>query len=64
MREMYQVFNMGHRFEIYTDEKTAEEMIGISSEYNVDAKVIGHVEPSDNRKLTIRANDSVYEYIE
>ncbi len=64
IREMYQVFNMGHRFEIYTDERTAEEMIGISAGFNIDAQVVGHVEPSDKKRLTIRANDSVYEYLE
>lgn len=61
-KEMYQVFNMGHRFEIYTDEKAAEEMIRISSEFNVEAKVIGHVEKSDQKKLTIKTERGVYTY--
>jgi phosphoribosylformylglycinamidine cyclo-ligase len=61
-KEMYQVFNMGHRFEIYTDEKAAEEMIGISSAFNIEAKVIGHVEKSDQKKLTIKTEKGVYTY--
>jgi len=42
--EMYQVFNMGHRMEVYTDEKTAIKIIALSQSFNVDAQVIGHVE--------------------
>ncbi len=61
-KEMYQVFNMGHRFEIYTDEKFAVEMIDIAAGYNVDAKVIGHVEESDEKKLTIKTDSGVYTY--
>lgn len=61
-KEMYQVFNMGHRFEIYTDEKAAEEMIMISSGFNVEAKVIGHVEKSDQKTLTIKTERGVYTY--
>ena len=49
-KEMYQVFNMGHRFEIYTDEKSAVEMIDIAAGYNVDAQVVGHVEKSDEEE--------------
>ncbi|MEX2372089.1 MAG: AIR synthase related protein [Bacteroidales bacterium] len=61
-QEMFQVFNMGHRFEIYTDERTAEDMIRISEDYQVDAKVIGHVEKSNTKKLTIRSEGIDYEY--
>ena len=61
-KEMYQVFNMGHRFEIYTDEKSAVEMIGIAAGYNVDAQVIGHVEESDEKKLTIKTDKGEYTY--
>jgi phosphoribosylformylglycinamidine cyclo-ligase len=42
--EMYKVFNMGHRMEIYTDEVTAQELISISKSFDVEAKVIGRVE--------------------
>ncbi len=61
-REMYQVFNMGHRFEIYTDAGTAQDIVQISEGFNVDAKVIGYVEDSDSKKLTIRTSRGVYEY--
>lgn len=54
-REMYQVFNMGTRLEIYTDEKAAESIIGIANEFGVDAQVIGRVEPSTKKELTIVA---------
>lgn len=52
-REMYQVFNMGTRLEIYTDERSADTIIGISKKYGVDAKVIGRVEPSQKNELAI-----------
>jgi phosphoribosylformylglycinamidine cyclo-ligase len=61
-REMYQVFNMGHRFEIYTDEISAEEIISISKGFKIDAKIIGRVEESDHKKLTIKAESGSYEY--
>jgi phosphoribosylformylglycinamidine cyclo-ligase len=53
--EMYEVFNMGHRFEIYTDEKTAAEIISLSGKLNIDAKIVGHTESSDKNKLTIKS---------
>jgi phosphoribosylformylglycinamidine cyclo-ligase len=43
--EMYQVFNMGHRMEVYTDESTAKEVIAIAKSFNVDAQIIGRVLP-------------------
>jgi phosphoribosylformylglycinamidine cyclo-ligase len=46
-KEMYKVFNMGHRFEIYTQPEIAEEIISISKSFNIDAKIIGRVEPFD-----------------
>jgi phosphoribosylformylglycinamidine cyclo-ligase len=61
-REMYQVFNMGHRFEIYTDPDTAKEMISISAGFNVDAKIIGYVEESDKKMLTIKTDRGIYIY--
>ncbi len=60
--EMYRVFNMGHRFEIYTDEKTAEEIIGISSSFNIQAKVIGHAEAASSRKLTVKSAFGTFIY--
>jgi phosphoribosylformylglycinamidine cyclo-ligase len=62
-KEMYQVFNMGHRLEIYTDEVSAQRMIEISNEFGVDAQIIGRVEASDNgKKLTIKSQYGLFEY--
>jgi phosphoribosylformylglycinamidine cyclo-ligase len=52
-QEMYKVFNMGHRFEIYLPEKFAADIIKISRQFNVEAKIIGHCEASENRSLVI-----------
>lgn len=52
-QEMYKVFNMGHRMEVYTDENTAEALIEISKSFGVEAQVIGKVENADEKKLTI-----------
>lgn len=60
--EMYKVFNMGHRMEIYTDEKTAEEIIGISQSYRLEAKIIGHVESSDKPRLTLKTKEGSFSY--
>lgn len=51
--EMFRVFNMGHRFEIYTDQKSAEEITGIAASFNLEAKIIGHCEASEGKRLTI-----------
>ncbi|PKQ70231.1 AIR synthase related protein [Raineya orbicola] len=62
-QEMYQVFNMGHRLEIYlSDLKIAEEIIAISKSFGVKAQIIGRVEASDEKKLTIRSKYGVFEY--
>jgi phosphoribosylformylglycinamidine cyclo-ligase len=61
-KEMYKVFNMGHRFEIYTDRKNAAQIIDIASGFNLDAQIIGHCEPSDNKKLTISNESGTFEY--
>jgi phosphoribosylformylglycinamidine cyclo-ligase len=53
-REMYKVFNMGHRMEVYIEEKYAQQVIDISKSFSVDAKVIGRVEPSDKKQVTIK----------
>ena len=52
-KEMYQVFNMGHRMELYVEPSIAEDIIEISKNFSVDAQVIGHVESSKNKKLTL-----------
>ena len=61
-REMYQVFNMGHRMEIYVDEKFANNIISISKSFNVDAKVIGKVEKSNTKKLSILTEEGEFIY--
>lgn len=61
-REMYQVFNCGHRMELYVDEKIANDIIEISKSYNVDAQIIGRVEASETKKLTITSAYGVFEY--
>ncbi len=58
--EMYQVFNMGHRMEIYVPEIIAEEIIAISKSFDVDAKIVGRVEPSEQKKLTIKSTQGTF----
>lgn len=54
-KEMYKVFNMGHRMEIYTDEETAKEIINISKSFNVDAQIVGRVEASNEKSVEIHS---------
>jgi len=61
-KEMYQVFNMGHRLEIYTDENSAQSIINISKSFNLDAKIIGRVEDCKENKLSISTNKGLFEY--
>ena len=61
-KEMYKVFNMGHRMELYVDPNVAEEIVNISKSFDINAKVIGRVEPSDIKKLTIRSEHGTFEY--
>lgn len=61
-REMYQVFNMGHRMELYTNSKVAADIIEISRKYNLDAKIIGRVEAADSASLTIRSEYGEFYY--
>ena len=60
--EMYKVFNMGHRMEIYCDEKNASPLIEIAGTYNLEAKVIGRVEAADAKKLTIKSTEGIFTY--
>ena len=60
--EMYKVFNMGHRMEIYCDEKIAKEMIGIASQFNMAAQIVGRVEADVEKRLTISSVNGVYKY--
>lgn len=61
-QEMYKVFNMGHRMEIYTDQETAQEIIKISKSFNVDAQIVGKVEQSPKTKLTIKSEFGEFVY--
>lgn len=61
-KEMYQVFNMGHRMELYVDAKIAGEIIKISKSFNVDAKIIGRVEAADTKKLSIKSELGFFKY--
>ncbi len=61
-KEMYQVFNMGHRMELYVNPEIAEEIITISKSFGIDAKIIGRVEDAENKKLTIKSEKGVFEY--
>jgi len=62
LREMYRVFNMGHRMELYVPEAIAAEVISIAARFNLEAKVIGHVEASDSPKLTILSEYGEFVY--
>ena len=61
-KEMYQVFNCGHRMELYVAPEVVETLIATASEFNVAAQVIGRVEPSENKKLTIKSEFGLFEY--
>jgi phosphoribosylformylglycinamidine cyclo-ligase len=61
-KEMYQVFNCGHRMELYVKPEVAEDIIAISKSFNVDAKIIGRVEAADEKKLTITSEYGTFEY--
>lgn len=60
--EMYKVFNMGHRLEIYTNEQAAQGMIQIAKNFKIEAKIIGHVEDSDHKRLTVKSTYGSFEY--
>ena len=61
-QEMYQVFNMGHRMEIYVDETIAQSIIEIAKSFNVAAQIIGRVEASDAKQLTIESEFGTFKY--
>lgn len=60
--EMYKVFNMGHRMELYLDEKNADQVIRISESFGVDAKIIGRVEQAAQKKVTVRSGYGEFVY--
>ena len=61
-KEMYQVFNCGHRMELYVEEAIAEDIITIAKSFNVEAQIIGRVASSDNKCLTIKSEYGTFEY--
>lgn len=61
-KEMYKVFNMGHRMEIYTAEENAQQIIHIAREFGVEARIIGHVEDAEHNHLTITSEYGTFEY--
>lgn len=60
-KEMYQVFNMGHRMEIYVSKDIADKIISISKSFNIDAQIIGHV-TEGARSLTIKSEFGEFNY--
>jgi len=63
-KEMYKVFNMGHRMELYVPREIANELIQIAKSFEVDAQIIGHVEASASTRLTISGEYGNFEYSE
>ncbi|HZH70652.1 MAG TPA: AIR synthase related protein [Flavobacteriaceae bacterium] len=61
-KEMYQVFNMGHRMEIYCAPEVAEKLIAISQSFAIDAQIVGHVTAANTKKLTIKSIYGTFEY--
>jgi len=61
-QEMYQVFNMGHRMELYVPESIAADIIATSKSFNIDAQIVGRVEASNTKKLTIESENGVFRY--
>jgi phosphoribosylformylglycinamidine cyclo-ligase len=61
-KEMVQVFNMGHRMELYVPESIAKALIAVSKSFNVDARIVGRVEAADAKKLTIRSAYGNFRY--
>jgi len=61
-KEMYQVFNCGHRMELYVPAEVAQDIIEISKSFNIDAQIVGRVEQSDSKKLTITSEYGTFKY--
>jgi phosphoribosylformylglycinamidine cyclo-ligase len=61
-KEMYKVFNMGHRMEIYVSPEIANSIIEISKSFNIDAQIVGRVEKNEGKKLTIESVYGSFEY--
>lgn len=61
-KEMYKVFNMGHRMEIYLSEKDAQRVIDISKSFDIDARIVGRIEESDRKELIIKSEFGEFRY--
>ncbi|MEM7109014.1 MAG: AIR synthase-related protein, partial [Bacteroidota bacterium] len=61
-QEMYKVFNMGHRLEVYLDEHNAQEVIDISNSFGINAQVIGRVERAERKQVTVRSAFGEFTY--
>ena len=61
-KEMYQVFNMGHRLEFYVAQEDTQTIIDIAKSFNIDAQVVGRVEAAESKKLTISSELGIFEY--
>lgn len=61
-KEMYTVFNMGHRMEIYTDEISAQGIIDISQSFGIDAQIIGHCEDMEGHQVTVKSEHGEFQY--
>jgi phosphoribosylformylglycinamidine cyclo-ligase len=61
-KEMYKVFNCGHRMELYVEPKFADKIISISQSFNIEAKIIGRVEKSKSKKLSIKSEFGEFNY--
>jgi len=63
-RELYQVFNMGHRLEVYLPEAEAATVLGIAARFNIDAQVVGYVEAADSPSVRLHTPGGVEDYEE
>ena len=61
-KEMYQVFNMGHRLEIFTNEVAAHKMINVAKQFNIEAQIVGRVEASDKKELILHGGFGTVQY--
>lgn len=61
-KEMYKVFNMGHRMELYVKPEDAQSIIDISNSFNIEARIVGRVEDAKENKLTIISEHGTFEY--
>ena len=60
--EMYKVFNMGHRMEVYVTPEDAQAVIDVAKSFNIDARIVGRVDDAPANRLTIKSEHGVFEY--